>query len=117
MIEFASKDFKDAKLGNKQIIKICQGVDLKWERRVVKTITFNTQEEIQQSSDLIPVPSNIIKDLQNKEIISLKIGNYQPLTYGLSAKSNGISLPGSLRQELTLFNPIKKGTEITIKYK
>lgn len=31
MIKFVSKNFKDAKLGNKQVVKVCQGIDVIWE--------------------------------------------------------------------------------------
>lgn len=112
-----SNNFKEIKIGSRQVVKVCNESVVIWEKRVVKMITLNTQEEIQPGSRLIPVPSNTIKKLLNKDIISVKIGDFQTITYGLSIENNGISLPGSLRQELGLFNPIKKGTEIIIKYK
>lgn len=31
MIKFVSKDFKDIKIGSKQVAKICQGTDVIWE--------------------------------------------------------------------------------------
>lgn len=31
MIKFVSKDFKDIKIGSKQVVKICQGIDVIWE--------------------------------------------------------------------------------------
>lgn len=31
MIEFISKDFKDIKIGSKQVVKVTQGIDVVWE--------------------------------------------------------------------------------------
>lgn len=31
MIKFVSKDFKDIKIGSKQVVKVTQGIDVKWE--------------------------------------------------------------------------------------
>lgn len=31
MIKFISKDFKDARLGNKQVVKVCKGSNVVWE--------------------------------------------------------------------------------------
>lgn len=33
MIKFVSKDFKDIKIGSKQVVKICQGIDVVWEKK------------------------------------------------------------------------------------
>lgn len=33
MIEFISKDFKDIKIGSKQVVKVMQGIDVVWEKK------------------------------------------------------------------------------------
>lgn len=33
MIEFISKDFKDIKIGSKQVVKVTQGIDVVWEKK------------------------------------------------------------------------------------
>lgn len=42
MIEFISKDFKDSKIGSKQVVKICQGIDVVWELMKGKLIFSGT---------------------------------------------------------------------------
>lgn len=33
MIKFVSKDFKDIKIGSKQVIKVIQGIEVVWEKK------------------------------------------------------------------------------------
>ena len=33
MIKFVSKDFKDIKIGSKQVVKVTQGIDVVWEKK------------------------------------------------------------------------------------
>ena len=33
MIKFVSKDFKDIKIGSKQVVKVIQGIDVVWEKK------------------------------------------------------------------------------------
>lgn len=33
MIKFVSKDFKDIKIGSKQVVKVMQGIDVVWEKK------------------------------------------------------------------------------------
>ena len=33
MIKFVSKDFKDIKIGSKQVVKVMQGLDVVWEKK------------------------------------------------------------------------------------
>lgn len=42
MIEFISKDFKDIKIGSKQVVKVYQGIDVVWEKAVDKLVYSDT---------------------------------------------------------------------------
>lgn len=33
MIKFVSRDFKDIKIGSKQVVKVIQGIDVVWEKK------------------------------------------------------------------------------------
>lgn len=42
MIKFVSKDFKDIKIGSKQVVKVTQGIDVVWELMKGKLIFSGT---------------------------------------------------------------------------
>lgn len=42
MIKFVSKDFKDIKIGSKQVVKVVQGIDVVWEKIVDKLVYSDT---------------------------------------------------------------------------
>lgn len=42
MIDFVGKDFKDIKIGSKQVVKVVQGIDVVWEKIVDKLVYSDT---------------------------------------------------------------------------
>lgn len=42
MIKFVSRDFKDIKIGSKQVVKVVQGIDVVWEKIVDKLVYSDT---------------------------------------------------------------------------
>lgn len=42
MIKFVSEDFKDIKIGSKQVVKVIQGIDVVWEKESGTLVYSNT---------------------------------------------------------------------------
>lgn len=59
MIKFVSKDFKDIKIGSKQVVKVTQGIDVVWEKIVDKLVYSDTDMsaydiKVYSGSDISP---------------------------------------------------------------
>lgn len=42
MIDFVGKDFKDIKIGSKQVLKVCRGIDIVWEKDIGTLVYYDT---------------------------------------------------------------------------
>lgn len=44
MIKFVNKDFKDIKIGSKQVVKVMQGIDVVWEKKSDTLVYSDTEK-------------------------------------------------------------------------
>lgn len=119
MIKFVSKDFKDIRIGSKQVVKVCQGIDVKWEKSMIKTISYKSEERIDNWRTDISVPTAVYNILKGKKLIELNVGGYKVKegNFYLSGFTPKFNLSNSMMDLTGLSNWIQEGTEITIKYK
>lgn len=125
MIEFVSKDFKDAKLGSKQVVKICQGIDVKWEKSMIKTVSWTTDSQISPFARQINIPISYQLELKDKQLLSAKIGElgevsqeYIKVVFPTDDRFKpNISFSKSFDEILGIGDWIHAGTKITVTYK
>lgn len=119
MIKFVSRDFKDIKIGSKQVVKVCQGIDVIWEN--AKKMTWVTKNFISIYDKELPTPFYLKDVLEGKKILSVKISGFKEIpgtsvdyVYGRS-----VYFKYSINRvtENQSSKGIEAGTEITVTYK
>lgn len=121
MIKFVSKDFKNIKIGSKQVVKVMQGIEVVWEKNVdsIMQITFESISDMSPYSRQIPLTKVLSDEIVGKEIVGVYIDGFKEIT-GEKAKIgnyDSIWLTNSLDELIGATDFIKKGTKIIIKYK
>ncbi|WP_308749698.1 hypothetical protein [uncultured Anaerococcus sp.] len=84
MIEFISKDFKDIKIGSKQVVKVCQGIDVVWQKEedeLILSETGNSHYRINISNSDILKPNQAYKFIGSNK--------YNNNNYSLSVQYGG----------------------------
>lgn len=82
MIKFVSKDFKDIKIGSKQVVKVIQGIDVVWEKDVDKLVYSDTGKStyyvrVNSFSDVKPNKNyKFITNRQDNEYSIIVSGSY-----------------------------------------
>lgn len=125
MIEFISKDFKDIKIGSKQVVKVYQGIDVVWEKATIKTISWTTSSQVSPFAKTIDIPDSYQSELKDKQLLFVKIGELQkvPKVYIKVVFPTDdrfkphISFSKSLDEILGVSDWIYAGTQITVTYK
>lgn len=113
------------KLGNTNIApngykKVMRGSSLVWGN--VKKVSWDNEEYMYVYDNKIKIPSNLLNKLKEKQLLSIKIGDYKELD---EQNIKGIVLYGAWYVEIkgTFYqffgtqNGIKEGTKITVTYK
>lgn len=113
------------KLGNTNIVpngykKVIRGSSLVWEN--VKKVSWYNEEYMYAYDNKIKIPSNLLNKLKEKQLLSIKIGDYKELDeqnikgidrYGVWY----VEIKGTFYQFFDTQNGIEKGTKITVTYK
>lgn len=125
MIKFVSKDFKDIKIGGKQVVKVMQGIDVVWEKSVVKTISWTISSQVSPFAKQINIPDSYQSELKDKQLLSVKIGELQEVSQEYikvvfpadDRFQPHISFSKSFDELLGISDWIYAGTQITVTYK
>ena len=120
MIQIGTKKIKDIKKSG-NIVKVLKGVDLIWEKNQIKTISRLHPNQISPFSTSITVyDENIDRQLRDRYIIDITIGNYGKFEIGDKFYTEGrlmLNFGGSLDDLLGVTDMIPSNTKITARYK
>lgn len=117
MIKFVSKDFKDVKLGSKQVVKVCEGIDVAWEKKTIKTMSWTISNQISPYANMFIVPRVNQTELKDKQIISVKIGDLGEVVDDIRNDIPYLRFSKSFDELLGISDWIHAGTIITVTYK
>lgn len=104
-------------VGSKGVIKVMRGIDVVWEKSVVKTISWATSSQASPYSNNLIVPRDFQQELKDKQIISVKIGDLGEVSNGITNSIPYLRFSKSFDELLGTSDWIHAGTIITVTYK
>lgn len=110
--------YKGIYKGNDKFVKVIKNGEIIWSLAEGKTLTFKTKRMTSPYSDRIYAPSSVIKELSNKVIISIKIGDFKELNNNPISRlsSENLMFRSNLDVLLGATDWIDIGTEIKVEY-
>lgn len=108
---------KDSKIGSKQVVKVCQGIDVIWELMKGETISWTTDREIPHDAKYLTVPKEYRETIRDKEIISIQLKGVGTINNGITNLRRGISFSKSFEELIGVTDWIPAGIEIIVTYK
>lgn len=104
-------------VGNKDVSKVMRGIDVVWEKSTIKTISWTTNNQISPYANMFIVPRANQSELNDKQIISVKIGDLGEVSNGITKDIPYLRFSKSFDELLGTSDWIHAGTIITVTYK
>lgn len=112
-----SNEINDSKLGSEQVVKICRGVDVIWEKLAGETISWTTDRKIPHDAKYLTIPKEYRETIRDKEIISIHLKGVGTINNGITNRGYGISFSKSFKELIGATDDIPAGIEIIVTYK